>query len=174
MSVSRDERVRSRIAFFALVALSFGLRFPILAADLHRWVVSWIPDDAFYYFQIARRVWTGGGVSFDGIHRATGMHPLWLGLIAPWFVGALPQATAPIRIVLCMDALLVALAAWQLVRAARLLGMPGPLVLLPALAFVLHPWILRVSANGLETCLGSGSRHGSVSSCSRGLRRTRR
>lgn len=37
-----------------------------------------IPDDAGYYFQIAKNLADGNGSSFDGIHKTNGYQPLWL------------------------------------------------------------------------------------------------
>ncbi len=50
-----------------------------------------LPDDALYYFTIARNLAHGHGVSFDGIHPTNGMHPLWLLLITPIFTLQLTQ-----------------------------------------------------------------------------------
>lgn len=41
-------------------------------------LLQFIPDDAFYYFEIARRISLGQGSTFDGINRTNGYHPLWL------------------------------------------------------------------------------------------------
>ena len=35
------------------------------------------PDDAYYYFEIARRAAGGEGFTFDGINGTSGFHPLW-------------------------------------------------------------------------------------------------
>jgi hypothetical protein len=37
-----------------------------------------IPDDAYYYFQVARNIVEIGIPSFDGITLASGYHPLWM------------------------------------------------------------------------------------------------
>ncbi|MEM0978458.1 MAG: hypothetical protein AAGJ34_13060 [Pseudomonadota bacterium] len=42
-------------------------------------------DDAFYYVEIARRLWEDGAFSFDGLTETNGFHPLWLFLQAPIF-----------------------------------------------------------------------------------------
>lgn len=36
------------------------------------------PDDAYYYFAIARNIASGGGSTFDGMHPTNGYHPLWM------------------------------------------------------------------------------------------------
>lgn len=40
-----------------------------------------MPDDAFYYFKIARNIASGQGVTFDGINPTNGFQPLWLLLL---------------------------------------------------------------------------------------------
>ena len=41
-------------------------------------LVRVIPDDAFYYFQVAHNLAGGYGSTLDGIHLTNGYHPLWL------------------------------------------------------------------------------------------------
>ena len=41
-------------------------------------LVQFVPDDAFYYFEIARNVASGSGFTFDGQNPASGFHPLHL------------------------------------------------------------------------------------------------
>ncbi len=61
-------------------------------------------DDAFYYFQVARKVAAGLGSTFDGVHVTNGYHPLWL-LISTLAFKLAPGATAPLAV---LDALQVA------------------------------------------------------------------
>jgi hypothetical protein len=46
-------------------------------------LLNFIPDDAFYYFEIARRISQGQGSTFDGINPTNGYQPLWLLLLLP-------------------------------------------------------------------------------------------
>ena len=41
-------------------------------------LLQFVPDDAFYYFEIARRISLGQGSTFDGINYTNGYHPFWL------------------------------------------------------------------------------------------------
>lgn len=62
---------------------------------IYRLVIAWspiewllrhaLPDDAFYYFTIARRFNESGILSFDGLSATNGFHPLWMGLLLPLF-----------------------------------------------------------------------------------------
>lgn len=40
--------------------------------------MEFLPDDAWYYFEIAQRSTAGQGLSFDGISITNGFHPLWM------------------------------------------------------------------------------------------------
>jgi hypothetical protein len=42
------------------------------------YIVATVPDDAFYYLNIARNISQGAGSTFDNISYTNGYHPLWL------------------------------------------------------------------------------------------------
>jgi hypothetical protein len=46
-------------------------------------LLHFLPDDCFYYLEIARRIGLGQGSTFDGINPTNGYHPLWLVLLLP-------------------------------------------------------------------------------------------
>ena len=46
-------------------------------------VVSRIDDDAAYFYQIARNLVQGNGLTFDGINATNGFQPLWLYVLLP-------------------------------------------------------------------------------------------
>jgi hypothetical protein len=60
-------------------------------------LLEFVPDDAFYYLQIARHLAASGAPTFDGINPTNGYHPAWLVLI-----------TACARLVSTPEALLTA------------------------------------------------------------------
>ncbi len=136
-----------------LAILCLATRAPWIAQDLEGLVVSVVPDDSFYYFEIALQWWAGNGVTFDGSTPATGFHPLWWVLVLPLFAGAAPGAVLPVQAVLALGALLAALTGGLLYAFSRTLGLRSwPSVLL-AVALCLHPWYFRHSLSGLETML---------------------
>lgn len=130
-----------------------------------RLVVAWssveisfalsVPDDAYYYFTIARNIAGGQGFTFDGLAPTNGFHPLWMVLITPLWLVARSSATLPVQLALTLGAVLdlgTMLGIWTL--ALELTGKR-----LPAGAAVLvyawNPYNLAASVNGLETSLGS-------------------
>lgn len=139
---------------FVLFGLgAVAMRWAWIGNDLETLVATVLPDDAFYYFQIARSVWLGNGMTFDGATPATGMHPLWLLAVLPFFAGGEAAAAAPLRGVLVLCAVLTGLAATQIARVAwRVTGHAGAGIIL-GFAFLANPWVMMESMNGLETSL---------------------
>ncbi len=108
------------------------------------------PDDAYYYFAIARNIVDGNGASFDGEHVTNGFHPLWQALITPlWLFGG----DTPINLALSLGAifggLTAALIFLFLHRATNSL-LPA---LLGAAFFAFHPQVVSDSVNGLESAV---------------------
>lgn len=44
------------------------------------WLAAYVPDDAYYYMEIAQRLARGEGFTLDGVHATNGFHPLWEGV----------------------------------------------------------------------------------------------
>ena len=55
----------------------------ICFGPIHQVVMRFIPDDGYYYLEIARRMGIGEGSTFDGITVTNGYHPLWLWCLLP-------------------------------------------------------------------------------------------
>jgi len=71
---------RAVAALVGCVAVAIALT--ALTAPLEG-LVKLVPDDGFYYLEIARRIGLGQGSTFDGLHETNGYHPLWLLLLVP-------------------------------------------------------------------------------------------
>jgi hypothetical protein len=147
-----DSVTSLRVSAFALavgiVALAPRL---IRAWDSREGIIARsTPDDAFYYFAIARNILDGNGATFDGINVTNGFHPLWLALITPFWVFG---GDTPIHLALTLGALFGAATAsliFLLLHHATRSVLPG---LLGGLFFALHPAIVTDSVNGLESSL---------------------
>jgi len=63
-------------------------------------------DDAFYYFTIARNIASGLGITYDGIHTTNGFQPLFLVLIAPFFLLGKNNIILPLHLVTVFSSLL--------------------------------------------------------------------
>jgi hypothetical protein len=67
-------------------------------------VLTWFnTDDAFYYFKTAQNIVEGQGVTFDGIARTNGFHPLWMILLLPVFTLARVDLIFPLRLVIALQ-----------------------------------------------------------------------
>ena len=85
-----------------------------------RLLVTYLPDDAFYYLALAQNFARTGRWTFDGVEPATGFHLLWAYLLAALYKMA-PHLT--LHGVLLwggvFQTLCLALAAWLVVRTAE-------------------------------------------------------
>ena len=71
------------------------------------WLIARLPDDGFYYLEIASRFESRAGITFDGINATNGFHPLWQFLLVPvaWATGggdAFIRATLALGLALCL------------------------------------------------------------------------
>jgi hypothetical protein len=65
------------------VALAFVAEGLTILRANHAWLVQRVPDDGFYYLEIAQRLARGEGATFDGINQTSGFHPLWELFLTP-------------------------------------------------------------------------------------------
>jgi hypothetical protein len=112
-----------------------------------------LPDDAFYYFVIARNVWIGNGISVDGVTPTNGFHPLWaLALLLPF--AARQGGDLPLHLGLTLAALFDVGAAWLAYLTIRRVTRSILGATLAAALYALNPMVAMESLNGLETALG--------------------
>lgn len=120
-------------------------------------LVADTPDDAYYYFQIALNIASGGGSTFDNLHPTNGYHPLWMMLCAT--AGLLMEPGleltdrfAYVRMMLSIQ-LLCGLAAVTMLALALAEKLRCLTSLTPALAIFCLPWPLYAMTDGLESGL---------------------
>ena len=82
-------------------------------------LVKLVPDDGFYYLEIARRIGAGQGSTFDGIHPTNGYHPLWLLSLVPLAPLMELSRLLVVRIALVVGLLAMLLSLRLCERAAR-------------------------------------------------------
>jgi hypothetical protein len=117
-------------------------------------LMNWFKvDDAFYYFNTARNISNGLGVTFDGINSTNGFHPLWMLVCIPIFFFARYNLFLPFRILVILLGLLNAASAILLYRwiSKELSKNAG---ILAAVIWAFTPLIhSETSLSGLETGL---------------------
>ncbi|NOY98375.1 MAG: hypothetical protein GXP40_04090, partial [Chloroflexi bacterium] len=114
----------------------------------NRWFTR---DDAYYYFKVAQNISEGHGITFDGINRANGYHPLWMAVCIPIFALARFDLVLPLRILLLVMAALSAATGVMLFRLiSRVLS--KPVGVLAAAFWVFNTYIhATVTQFGMET-----------------------
>ncbi len=114
-------------------------------------VLRFIPDDAFYYLEIARRMGRGEGSTFDGINPTNGFHPLWQLLLVPLAPVLDASRETGIRLVMTLGVLMTGGVCLMLTAASRRLA-PQSAFLAPLAVFC----TLTFSANyGMESALAA-------------------
>ncbi|OQA45474.1 MAG: hypothetical protein BWY52_01309 [Chloroflexi bacterium ADurb.Bin325] len=137
----------------------------VVMAFLARLAIAWspvkisfalsVPDDAYYYFTIARNIAAGVGVSFDGLAPTNGFHPLWMlvNTLVWRLVGA--SQTLPVHIALTVGAIFDLVTMAGIWRLASALTRRSYLAGIAVLVYAWNPYNLAASVNGLETSLGA-------------------
>ena len=147
----------SSLPMFFLVLI---LVVAVLARALIAWlpleviVQHYLPDDAFYYFAIARHIVSGLGITVDGLRPTNGFHPLWAGvLLLPYALTNDDQT--PIHLALSLGALADGITIWLAWRIGRRLSRDDMGGVLAAAFYAFNPFAALQSINGLETSLST-------------------
>ncbi len=99
----KDRTIYAWLIVIGAIALSLRLIYLLMDAET---LVTFLPDDPFYYFQLASNFISGKGSSVDGVHLTNGYHPLWMLVISPFFLLKSIDPIIPVKIVLAFSALL--------------------------------------------------------------------
>lgn len=110
-----------------------------------------VPDDAFYYLQIARQLAAGHGSTFDGVNPASGYHPAWMLLLVP-FAAVISSPVALLRTALVVALLLHVAASALLVPALRDF-MSARAALFGGLCWLANPLALLLALQGVESAV---------------------
>lgn len=119
-------------------------------------LINTIPDDSFYYFQVARNIVEGYGSTFDKVNLGNGYHPLWMLLLLPIFkifsVGGVSD-TAPIYASLTFAVLLSFLTSIVLYLVLTRFTQNAKIISFVLFVYLFNPVLLYNILNGLETSL---------------------
>ena len=112
-----------------------------------------LPDDAYYYFEIARNIAAGKGSTFDGINPTNGYHPLWCGVLA--LLGLLPLSKEGfVAAALTLQASLLAWTVVALFRACvRRESRPSAAAVAVAAVWLGNFYVSKTLLNGMESAL---------------------
>jgi len=112
-----------------------------------------IPDDAFYYFTIARNLVENGSVSLDGTTTTNGFHPLWLMMNLPIFLLTRGHYELPIHLALSISAILDVAIGLVIYWLVTRLTADEVAAALGIFAYLFNPLVIFQAVNGLETSL---------------------
>lgn len=147
-----------RLPLFETVLVTVILVIHAYAAlsDAYNMPNAWFTrDDAYYYFKVAQNISEGHGVTFDGINRTNGYHPLWMLICIPIFTLARFDLILPLRVLVMVMA---ALNAWTAILVYRLVRgvLAQPIAMLAASFWAFNAYIhYTVYEYGLETPLAA-------------------
>ncbi len=114
-------------------------------------VIYRLTDDSYYYFNTARNIVLGFGVTFDRINPTNGFHPFWMLLLLPIYAWAGTNIEIPLRVISIMLALIAGASIWVAYRVVReWLGRHAAAF---TAVFMFHPLVMNYFLNGLETGL---------------------
>jgi hypothetical protein len=142
----------------------FEITLIILYISLHLYIalspssslLNWYSnDDAFYYFKVATNITGGHGVTFDGINRTNGFHPLWMLVCIPVFWLVQFNLFLPLRLLVMVSALLNAGTGIFIFRLLRRF-LSNETAAITALIWLFLPSIYGIVVqNGMETCISA-------------------
>lgn len=146
--IGRNRAVDQVVLTLIIVAAVARVAFIIIADPVDLTFRS--TDDSYYYYNVARHIVAGDGVTFDGINSTNGFHPLWMLMLLPVFA-TIDEPILALRVAFVLVTMIAALgfvAAYRCLchwtsRSAAMLG-----VFAMTAPFFLNPMI-----NGLETGL---------------------
>ncbi len=141
---------------FWLVALILVTHLAIALFPVNSLLSGWFPsDDAFYYFKVAQNIDSGLGITFDGLSRTNGFHPLWMLICLPLFLFARIDLILPLRLIVLVAGGLTALSSVLLFRLLRR-WLPTLLALAAAVFWAFYPFLHQnITRQGMETALST-------------------
>ncbi len=138
------------------MVVGVALRLFCATRSLDTLLTQFLPDDAFYYFRIARNSIQGFGSTFDGINFTNGYHPLWMTILLPifsWFSEGGVHDVAPVTAALIVGVLLDIGTVIILYRLVTRITKSAWIQAFVAAIWLFNPFILFEIINGLETSL---------------------
>ncbi len=147
--------VRREWPSLLVIGLGVAIQMALITRSLSYLITTVLPDDAFYYFDIARSIVAGHGSTFNGIDPTNGFHPLWLLVLLPIFKFFYTTAAdiTPIRIVLLLAVVLNTMTALFVLRILARFSKSRWVRSLGMIVWMLNPFLLYETLNGLETAL---------------------
>lgn len=143
------------VAFVVALALAIAARLAVAWSPVLTSFSFSVPDDAYYYFTIARNIAAGHGTTFDGLTPTNGFHPLWMAMIVPLWAFTNQPDTLPIHLALTLGAILDVVTMAGIWWLAGHISHNRVIAGLAVLSYAFNPYNTAASVNGLETSLSA-------------------
>lgn len=148
----RSLRLSRASVLILLIALNLGLRSHVALRPLEDIDGLSIPDDAYLSLTLARNIAQGHGPQYGGQYT-NGFQPLYVFLMVPVYRLIPHDPVAPVHVAILLMSLFDTLSLLLLFRLVQRLSTSAFTPILTALLWILHPRIIGVATNGLETAL---------------------
>jgi len=148
--------VRTNWLPLLVILVGFGASLALAFAPLNFLLANTVPDDSFYYFQIARNIVHGLGSTFDGVNLTNGYHPLWMVLLLPiyqFFSTGAVLDVAPIHAALALSAVINAALGLVLIAIVSRYTSKTWIKALALACWFFNPFNAYAMSDGLETAL---------------------
>jgi hypothetical protein len=97
---------KSRWLIVGILVVGATLRLWVCWQPVEILVEKNLPDDAYYYFILARNTIQRGSASMDGVNVTNGFHPLWWIIIMPIFGWSSTPSDLQINLALTLASIL--------------------------------------------------------------------
>jgi hypothetical protein len=147
---------RITFAVWSLLIIGFLWRLLAIAFTSQTSVINMpLPDDAFYYFSLARNIASGKGIVIAGSDiPTTGFQPLWgFILTALYLIFGSLSSSQLIVLAQFIGAVAGIISGWLLYRLTLRVSGNSSTALLVLGTFCLSPQVIRHNLNGMETSL---------------------
>ncbi len=131
------------LCFFIL--LSIVVLFPL------EFILVLLPDDSYYYFEIAKNVALKGESTFDTINKTNGFQPLWLILLVPIFFFKL-DLVLTLRIIILFSGIILFITLIFIYRLVKLL-FDNKTAEFCVMLYAFNPLYIVLNLDGTEAAL---------------------
>jgi hypothetical protein len=145
--IKEDKR---NLIILILILVAVLLRCVILFFDWET-LVRFVPDDSFYYFQLASNIISGHGSSMDGIHITNGYHPLWPIMISPLFLLKSIDPIIPVKLALFFSSLLTIVCGLVFYKLVKQITSSKPIGIFAFALYIFNYYIFIIESIGEPT-----------------------
>ncbi|MCB0213801.1 MAG: hypothetical protein KDJ52_30955 [Anaerolineae bacterium] len=134
----------------------FVIAFSLIIQSMYMYRITtqslFLPDDAYYYFSLARNISEGNGPKVDTFNNTTGFQPLW-GVICAFVFTSIHNNNIAILSLLLVSLLAELCTIWLLYKWMLGLAQPKTAIMLMTCWWILSSQTMLNMLNGMETSI---------------------